>query len=209
MFSSTKNIRIRTYAKMKDVAYNALRNLFKEFGQFLIRPVFEYPRNPLAKQKQTKLLSSKEPDTVVNTFGYNPALERRLNYKALDVIMPGKGKQRRIVNVNYLVEDPMYDTAFRSDVSRVETNSKLANKITEDFLREEEFCNVTTKFRDVIQIMLIKKFETFFTNRLQQEDPALQERSEKIFRNEMDRKNFSHLVESLTIKGLTETYEDK
>ena len=83
MFSSTKNIRIRTYAKMKDVAYNALRNLFKEFGQFLIRPVFEYPRNPLAKQKQTKLLSSKEPDTVVNTFGYNPALERRLNYKKL------------------------------------------------------------------------------------------------------------------------------
>jgi hypothetical protein len=44
----------------------------------------------------------------------------------------------------------MYETAFRSDVQRVETNSKLANKMTEEFLREEEFCNVTTPFRDVI-----------------------------------------------------------
>jgi hypothetical protein len=78
--------------------------------------------------------------------------------------MPDKQKVKKIVNVNYLIEDPMYDTAFRSDVQRVETNGKLANKVPEDFLREEEFCNVTTPFRDVIQIMLVKKFETFFTN---------------------------------------------
>jgi hypothetical protein len=32
MFSSNKLVKVRTYAKMKDVAYNALRNLFKEFN---------------------------------------------------------------------------------------------------------------------------------------------------------------------------------
>lgn len=80
------------------------------------------PRNPLAKQKQTKLVTSKEPDTVFNTFLYNCALERRLSYKQLDVIMPNKQKVKRIVNVNYLIDDPMYETAFRSDVQRVETN---------------------------------------------------------------------------------------
>lgn len=126
-------------------------------------------------------MSSREPDTIVNTFGYNPALERRLLYKPLDLIVPGHGKQKRYINVNYLIEDTVYDTAFRSDVQRVETNAKLANKLTEDFLREEEFCNVTTGFRETITIMLVKKFETFFTNRLQQEDPQLAERSEKIY----------------------------
>jgi len=64
--------------------------------------------------------------------------------------MPDKKKCKRIINVNYLIDDPMYDTAFRSDVQRVETNGKLANKVAEDFLREEEFCNVTTAFRDVL-----------------------------------------------------------
>jgi hypothetical protein len=32
MFSSNKSVKVRTYAKMKDVDYNALRNLFKEFN---------------------------------------------------------------------------------------------------------------------------------------------------------------------------------
>lgn len=31
MFSSNKPVRVRTYCKIKDVEYNALRNLFKEF----------------------------------------------------------------------------------------------------------------------------------------------------------------------------------
>ena len=50
MFSSTQDkMRVRTYAKMKDVAYNALRSLLKEFNNFMIRPIFEFPRNPMAK----------------------------------------------------------------------------------------------------------------------------------------------------------------
>jgi hypothetical protein len=139
----------------------------------------------MAKQKAPKLLSSKEPDTLVNTFGYNPALERRVSYKNLELIIPGVGKQKKIINVNYLIEDPVFDTAFRSDVTRVETNSKLANKANEEFLREEEFVNVTTSFRDVLTLMLVKKFETFFTNRLQEQDATMQERSEKIHTNEL------------------------
>jgi hypothetical protein len=101
----------------------------------------------------------------------------------------------------------MYDTAFRSDVQRVETNNKLANKVTDEFLREEEFCNVTTPFRDVIQVMLVKKFETFFTNRLQQEDPALGERSENVYKHESERKSHAKMNEVLVKKNIKETYE--
>lgn len=49
LFSSTIKVRIRTYAKIKDVAYNAIRNLLKEFSSFMIRPLYEFPRNPAAK----------------------------------------------------------------------------------------------------------------------------------------------------------------
>ena len=35
------------------------------------------------------------------------------------------------------------------------------------------------------------------------------ERSEKIYQNEVQRKQIANLIESLTTKGLTETYEEK
>mmetsp|Transcript_25979 Transcript_25979/g.18433 ORF Transcript_25979/g.18433 Transcript_25979/m.18433 type:complete len:80 (-) Transcript_25979:5040-5279(-) len=77
-----------------------------------------------------------------------------------------------MINVNYLIVDPVYETAYRSDVKRVETTSKMAIKATEDFAREEEFCNVTTSYRDARAIMLAKKFETFFSAKLNDEQSA-------------------------------------
>jgi len=74
-----------------------------------------------------------------------------------------------MINVNYMIVDPVYETAYRSDVKRVETTNKMAIKPTEDFAREEEFVNVTTGYRDVKSIMLSKKFETFFSAKLNDE----------------------------------------
>ena len=50
------------------------------------------------------------------------------------------------MNVHYLVEDPVYETAYRCDVHRIETK--------EEFVREEEFCNVTTTFAQARQLMI-------------------------------------------------------
>ena len=50
------------------------------------------------------------------------------------------------MNVYYLIVDPIYETAYRSDVRRIETKEKMALKSEEDFIRDEEFCNVTTAF---------------------------------------------------------------
>lgn len=58
------------------------------------------------------------------------------------------------VNVNYLICDPVYDTAYRADVQRVETNHKMSIKPNEEFTRDEEFNCVSTSFREVVQIML-------------------------------------------------------
>lgn len=58
------------------------------------------------------------------------------------------------VNVNYLAFDPVFETAYRCDVKRIETSEKMAIKPDESFLRDEEFCNVTTTFTIAKQIML-------------------------------------------------------
>jgi hypothetical protein len=58
------------------------------------------------------------------------------------------------VNVNYLIVDPIYDTAFRADVRRVETHAKMVVAPNEEFTRDEDFNNVTTSFKEAVQIML-------------------------------------------------------
>jgi tRNA uridine 5-carbamoylmethylation protein Kti12 len=113
------------------------------------------------------------------------------------------------VNVNYLIVDPVYETAYRSDVTRVETTSKMAIKPSDDFVREEDFCNVTVSFRETLQIMLQKKYETFFTIKLQGDEEEAVERDEKVFQLERNRKRTTKIVESLTSKGLQENYEER
>jgi len=68
--------------------------------------------------------------------------------------LPGENGKLRFMNVNYLVEDPVYETAYRCDVNRIETREKLAFKPAEEFMKEEEFCNVTTTFAQARQLMI-------------------------------------------------------
>ncbi len=65
-----------------------------------------------------------------------------------------------------MIQDPVYDTAYRADIKRNETKDKLAIKPDEEFSREDEFCCVTTTFSQAKQIMLQKKFETLMTKKL-------------------------------------------
>ena len=46
--------------------------------------------------------------------------------------------------------DPVYETAYRFDVQRVESSNKMAIKPNEEFTRDEDFNNVTTSFRDAV-----------------------------------------------------------
>lgn len=95
--------------------------------------------------------------------------------------LPGDKECQQYINVNYLICDPVYETAFRSDVNRVETSNKMVIKPSEEFTRDEEFCNVTTSFKDAVQIMLQKKYESFFTIKLQGDTELASERDRLIF----------------------------
>jgi hypothetical protein len=113
------------------------------------------------------------------------------------------------VNVNYLIVDPVYETAFRADVHRVETQAKMAIKPNEEFTRDEDFNNVTTTFKDAVQIMLQKKYESFFTIKLQGDAATAVERDEKIFELERNRRKLTRIIEPLTSKGLAENFDSK
>ena len=95
---------------------------------------------------RTRSTSSKdEPNLELNKFGCNSSLERRLSHKNLPVA--SKANEQRFINVNYIIADPDFETAYRSDVQRIETKGKMAIKETDEIKREEEFVNVETSYR--------------------------------------------------------------
>lgn len=68
---------------------------------------------------------------------------------------------------------------------------------------------MTTPYRDAVTIMLVKKFETFFTYRLQNDDEVVKQKAEKTYEIEKQRKLQSRLHESLPDKQLKETFDEK
>ena len=125
----TKNpVRIKTLLRIVDKNYNQLRQLFKDCSELVIRPLFTHPRKDVIKETAPKkILGSHDPATQINENMYNPALERRLNYKTMICEM-GEVAKSHCINVNYLIEDPVNETAFRSDVNRIETSNKMSIK---------------------------------------------------------------------------------
>jgi hypothetical protein len=65
-----------------------------------------------------------------------------------------KANDQQYINVNYLIADPDFETAYRSDVQRIETKGKMAIKESDEIKRDEEFVNVETPYKKVRQVML-------------------------------------------------------
>ena len=110
MFDSQNDeVRIPTLIRVMDRSYNQFRQLFKDAVDMTIRPFFNFPSKPVLKgTAPTKILGSNDPATQVNDTMYNPALERRLSYKSLMCEMGGEQPKNYCINVNYLIDDPVY-----------------------------------------------------------------------------------------------------
>lgn len=111
----------------------------------VLRMYSAFPKSG-ARQRARTTAGKDEPSVEINKFGYNPALERRLAYKYLPVA--SKGGEHQYINVNYMLNHPDFETAYRSDVQRIETKGKMAIKDTDDIpKRDEEFNAVETSYR--------------------------------------------------------------
>ena len=124
-----------------------------------------YSQYPKIGQRGKRQGSKDEPQVEINKFGYNPALERRLAYKYLPAA--SKGNEHQFINVNYLIAEPDFETAYRSDVQRIETRGKMAIKDSDEIKRDEEFNSFEASYHRVIQVMLQKIFETLHRDHTQ------------------------------------------
>jgi hypothetical protein len=135
------NASIKIAARVTDTLYNGYRKQLREGLVMSLRLYSQFPKSG-GRARSRATSSKEEPSLEINKFGYNPSLERRLSYKYLQVA--SKGNEAQFVNVFYLIADPDYETAYRSDVQRIETKGKMAIKESDEVRPEEEFCNVET-----------------------------------------------------------------
>jgi hypothetical protein len=66
------------------------------------------------------------------------------------------------MNIYYMEMNEYNSALYRADVLRIETNSKMCYKDSEELKKEEDFINVETSYKRLRQIMLGKKFSTLF-----------------------------------------------
>ena len=212
MVDNKNTVRIPTLLRVQDRTYNQMRQLFKDTNEIIIRPYFNCPSKQVIRgQAPGKMLGSNDPVTQVNENLYNPALERRLAYKSIMCEMGGH-VQSYCVNVNYLLDDPVYATAFRSDVNRIETSGKMSIKPNAegDISQPYEFCPVTTSFQKTMMIMLSYKFQTFWTQKISEKQTAEEkQRDEKTYEAEQTRKTAALYKDKITSKNLTENFDEK
>ena len=191
MHDSQNKVRIATLLRVQDKVYNQLRSLYKDTFVLQIRPLFKHPTKSARKAlQQQKNMGLNDPVTQLNEVGYNPSLERRLNYKTCQVQMDDAVKSV-CLNVNYMIDDPVYETSFRADVRRIETQDNMAVKpLAEgEIVQSHEFVNVTTPMRETIKIMLGMKFQGYFTYKMSGKQEALEkQRDEKLYEAEKTRK---------------------
>ena len=140
------SIKVRGRAKMVDILYNSLRSVIKDTHHMSLRLFMENPRQSIRSghTKNRAPVAGNEPTTEINKFGYNPALQRRIRYKAVPVF--SKGGKIMQMNINYLYSHSDYEAAYRCDVERVENSNKLAIKPSDEFQRDEDFLAVDTSY---------------------------------------------------------------
>ena len=168
----------------------------------------EHPK-PNLRSGQTKSrapVGGPDPSTEINKFGYNPALQRRIKYKSVPLF--SQSKKPVHVNINYMFQHPDYESAYRCDVERVENSDKFAIKPNDDYQREEDFTMVETPYKKMRQIMLVKKFETIYTENLNADENDLK-RIDKIVEREEQRKKTVKTAERLNTKGVAETFPEQ
>lgn len=150
-------------ARITDTLFNNYRKQLRDGVNMALRLYSAFPKSGGRSRGRTTA-SKDEPSLEINKFGYNPSLERRLAYKFLPVA--SMGGEHQFINVNYILDHPDFETAYRSDVHRIETKGKMSIKEIDEIRREEEFNNVETTYKHMRKVMLQKKFETFLRDRI-------------------------------------------
>jgi hypothetical protein len=102
---------VKVVARLTDTLLNKYRKQLRDGVNMTLRLYSQFPKTGQRGKRQS---TKDEPQVEINKFGYNPALERRLAYKFLPAA--SKNNELQYINVNYLIAEPDFETAYRSDV---------------------------------------------------------------------------------------------
>jgi hypothetical protein len=193
---------VQSNAKVTDALFNHFRGILKDGCEMKIRHEQQHPV-PGSRGK-TRIVGSEDPPQFLNQGGYNPSLERRIEYKCVQ--MPGS-KQAQLVNVNYLLQLQEFEVAKRCDVAKAETAKHLANKPIENPPKDIEFTNEAS-FRFVKKVMLRAKFSQISDDRGRADEKEVR-RMQKAFDHEQKDKQRAVKIQSIANKGINETFEEK
>lgn len=192
-------------ALITDAVLNQYRKLLREGVNFTLRMYSQFPK-PGQRTKARSGLTSQEPIVEHNRFGYNPCLDRRVMLKLLSTFL---GKSNQWINIQYMIELPDMETAYRADVNRIETKAKMAIKDnSEDIRKDEDFNCVEASYKKMRHIMLFKKFESIYHERKACDNKTLK-RLQKVIEKEDKRRQAAMKAGNITQKGLTEQFEEK
>lgn len=123
--------------KITDSAYNIIRKSMRDGAIMSVRMVNNFPKGN-ARSKSRTTLSSNEPITEINKFGYNPALERRIHLEKKDGVWSNK---------YYMINENSKIDIYRSDINRIETKDKMCLKENDEIKKDEEFNPVETSYK--------------------------------------------------------------
>jgi hypothetical protein len=112
------------------------------------------------------------------------------------------------LNINYMLQHPDFETAYRSDVEKFENTKRLNIKKNDDFRRDEEFVAVETSFKKTKALMLQKKFETLYTESLNADEADITRMNKTADKEALRAKNVRN-AEPLNTKGVSETFQPK
>ena len=165
----------RFIARIYDALYNKIRYAFRECLQMSIRLFPEYPNVNLRSSAAARRTDD-IPLTEISKVGYNPVLDRRIEWELHNL---PKKKVTLFVNQMYIVDHMDLKYAFKTKLNQIEDKSHLITKEEDGIRREEDFIPAQSTYRQVIQIMLNKKFENFYINRSKLEEKE-QQRLKKV-----------------------------
>ncbi len=100
-------------ARVTDTLYNMYRKQLRDGMNMTLRLYTGFPKSGV-RSRGRSTASKDEPNLELNKFGFNPSLERRIAYKSLPAA--SKGGEHQFINVNYILANPDFETAYRSDV---------------------------------------------------------------------------------------------
>jgi hypothetical protein len=167
--------------KITDSVYNNFREILKDGSQMSLRMHCPWPTADCKTVRRNHTSYMADPVTDINPKGFNPAMERRLHYKLLHLQSGGKAcKGQAFININYLLDHPTFETAYRCDVQNVETKNKLSLKPSEDDPPQDQFCHIETSYKKLRAVMLYSKFDPFFQQRIKTDNKEMAKLKKKM-----------------------------